>query len=186
MPVGVPGRHYCISTLDLAKRSTRDMCAIEIFSIISTLDLTKRSTFQLREMNLTETFQLTTSRRGRHYRRSQSHIPISISTHDLTKRSTLIPCHIIGISNISTHDLTKRSTTEHGTLQYESRGISTHDLTKRSTVTESGSRQKSYKFQLTTSRRGRPHETQHKIITIPFQLTTSRRGRLNTRLVWYR
>ena len=85
------------------------MCAIEIFSIISTHDLTKRSTFQLREMNLTETFQLTTSRRGRlcylqarttkRYFNSRPHeevdfiygmefVVMYISTHDLTKRST--------------------------------------------------------------------------------------------------
>ena len=219
------------------------MCAIEIFSIISTHDLTKRSTFQLREMNLTETFQLTTSRRGRHYRRSQSHIPISISTHDLTKRSTAIfpPIKTNGafqlttsrrgrpwawskwgaLGEISTHDLTKRSTSpqppylrillvfqlttsRRGRLWYhaissasvtfqlttsrrgrqrlrsnynQTTAISTHDLTKRSTVTESGSRQKSYKFQLTTSRRGRPSPSMQADHTYIFQLTTSRRGR---------
>ena len=130
------------------------MCAIEIFSIISTHDLTKRSTFQLREMNLTETFQLTTSRRGRHYRRSQSHIPISISTHDLTKRSTAI------FPPIKTNGAFQLTTSRRG------RQLNTELCNTRAEA-----------FQLTTSRRGRPSPSMQADHTYIFQLTTSRRGR---------
>ena len=120
-------------------------------------------------------FQLTTSRRGRplsaqniqnpKYFNSRPHEEVdsialsiwatySISTHDLTKRSTNIVvyqwflkifqlttsrrgrrCTLLkgGLGYIiSTHDLTKRST-EGGNLKRESYDISTHDLTKRST-----------------------------------------------------
>ena len=101
------------------------------------------------------------------------------------------------MQSISTHDLTKRSTARN-IYEYVNGGISTHDLTKRSTLDiitafAAGT------FQLTTSRRGRlrqylrsrsrqhfnsrPHEEvdqQNLAIEtarILFQLTTSRRGR---------
>ena len=81
-----------------------------------------------------------------------------ISTHDLTKRSTLDTYqngNLIG--TISTHDLTKRST--NGTSEkIRGRFISTHDLTKRSTHFCSTFWKVSV-FQLTTSRRGRLDES---------------------------
>ena len=165
-----------ISTLDLAKRSTRYLCRFSS-SISFQLTTSRRGRHRFlpsllrqpyfnsrpheevdkmaaRSLTKFLAFQLTTSRRGRHYRRSQSHIPISISTHDLTKRSTAIfpPIKTNGAfqlttsrrgrqrlrSNynqttaISTHDLTKRSTTRDTTQNYYN-SISTHDLTKRST-----------------------------------------------------
>ena len=151
------------------------MCAIEIFSIISTHDLTKRSTFQLREMNLTETFQLTTSRRGR----------LCYLQARTTKR----------YFNSRPHEEVDVSTA--GDESYGN--ISTHDLTKRSTMLSSSEDNKAV-FQLTTSRRGRlylwdgvrgnvhfnsrPHEEVDQLKEpFPqedqlFQLTTSRRGRL--------
>ena len=58
---------------------------------------------------------------------------------------------------ISTHDLTKRSTLDtyqNGNLIGT---ISTHDLTKRSTICASGNRRCPCSFQLTTSRRGRQY-----------------------------
>ena len=57
----------------------------------------------------------------------------NISTHDLTKRSTLEEDLLKQIFYISTHDLTKRST---GYIEYDKplENISTHDLTKRSTL----------------------------------------------------
>ena len=101
-----------ISTLDLAKRSTRYLCRFSS-SISFQLTTSRRGRHRFlpsllrqpyfnsrpheevdkmaaRSLTKFLAFQLTTSRRGRHYRRSQSHIPISISTHDLTKRSTAI------------------------------------------------------------------------------------------------
>ena len=98
-----------------------------------------------------------------------------ISTHDLTKRSTLAQDRRRRTLYISTHDLTKRSTMEFLTLNlrkmyFNSRPheevdhsvrkaqypikISTHDLTKRSTVERALIRWIAI-FQLTTSRRGR-------------------------------
>ena len=80
--------------------------------------------------------------------------PVAISTHDLTKRSTLEGIIETKPMVISTHDLTKRSTsgfriTAYSNIDFNSRpheevdwfsrakemhkDISTHDLTKRST-----------------------------------------------------
>ena len=55
----------CISTHDLTKRSTRIVFATVFFFDVSTHDLTKRSTVCTSVGSLSETFQLTTSRRGR-------------------------------------------------------------------------------------------------------------------------
>ena len=76
-------------------------------------------------------FQLTTSRRGRRGIAPMWKAHDSVSTHDLTKRST--------------HHL---SNTDHIDR------VSTHDLSKRSTVGTIG-RKTAVTFQLTTSRRGR-------------------------------
>ena len=58
------------------------------------------------------------------------------------------------------------------------RRISTHDLTKRSTVLSRSTMHSQVKFQLTTSRRGRPPPVPMPFSFSIFQLTTSRRGRL--------
>ena len=78
----------------------------------------------------------------------------SISTHDLTRRSTIHRATHIARIRISTHDLTRRSTC----LLLQERHIwifiSTHDLTRRSTQL----RKKHglcTQFQLTTSQGGR-------------------------------
>ena len=55
-------------------------------------------------------FQLTTSRRGRQKRVYRKNKSGGISTHDLTKRSTIYSLRPYFIESISTHDLTKRST----------------------------------------------------------------------------
>ena len=57
---------------------------------------------------------------------------------------------------ISTHDLTKRSTIRNNGRKHGIT-ISTHDLTKRSTVASYGFEEKEV-FQLTTSRRGRRYD----------------------------
>ena len=86
------------------------------------------------------------------------------------------------MATISTHDLTKRSTRKNR-FNIGSRGISTHDLTKRSTCRTTTSFTKLLTFQLTTSRRGRQAVQQSFNKTIIFQLTTSRRGRPLTNLL---
>ena len=124
------------------------------------------------------TFQLTTSRRGRRfvsfflkqesYFNSRPHeevdkrsiagymLEASISTHDLTKRSTIsCTCDYLA-TYISTHDLTKRSTGKQVWQIFLLMMISTHDLTKRSTVLMLRLSIVAL-FQLTTSRRGRHH-----------------------------
>ena len=145
-------------------------------------------------------FQLTTSRRGR------LPVPLSIrqafviSTHDLTKRSTIYTA-VKDIfsetfqlttsrrgrrglrtsdgydSDISTHDLTKRSTFEVPVLpenwhHFNSRPHEEVDMDGRFTGPCS------IAFQLTTSRRGRPLVETSLTTMQTFQLTTSRRGRL--------
>ena len=79
-----------ISTHDLTKRSTNSMNRSPFFLLISTHDLTKRSTSLGSADGSNLIFQLTTSRRGRLYRKGTIKLPGDISTHDLTKRSTTI------------------------------------------------------------------------------------------------
>ena len=99
-------------------------------------------------------FQLTTSRRGRPAYCCATSLDISVSTHDLTKRSTGLIFYRRLTETVSTHDLTKRSTT---ILQRaaDPGSVSTHDLTKRSTEDAPIYGQGIRMFQLTTSRRGR-------------------------------
>ena len=78
----------CISTHDLARRSTWESEALGSWFCISTHDLTRRSTTFL----------------------SKQRIPLHISTHDLTRRSTSNKLWSGFSCNISTHDLTRRST----------------------------------------------------------------------------
>ena len=79
------------------------------------------------------TFQLTTSRGGRRgslpYCNSAA---LFISTHDLTRRLTVIAEKLYSIINISTHDLARRSTAAIEE-RLPSGSISTHDLARRST-----------------------------------------------------
>ena len=144
------------------------------------------------------TFQLTTSRRGRQNETEIRKIRSKISTHDLTKRSTL---KMIRLSDYRTDFNSRPHEEVDNQIDYPSDGetISTHDLTKRSTGTEVLP-DMDEAFQLTTSRRGRrfclnirrprifhfnsrPHEevdydiTFYRRTRIQFQLTTSRRGR---------
>ena len=99
------------------------------------------------------TFQLTTSRRGRLYTDLQLHLVHYISTHDLTKRST-IGCigsvAAIPYFNSRPHEEVDAKMVNINCFL----GISTHDLTKRSTV-HNYSHNYIFLFQLTTSRRGR-------------------------------
>ena len=121
-------------------------------------------------------FQLTTSRRGRRGIAPMWKAHDSVSTHDLTKRSTHHLSNTDHIDRVSTHDLSKRSTV--GTIgrktavafqlttsrrgrrrskEHQTRfaNVSTHDLTKRSTYARAFFLFSYNKFQLTTSRRGR-------------------------------
>ena len=119
-------------------------------------------------------FQLTTSRRGRHYLlywksllfsfNSRPHAEVDLhvvhvlavgllSTHDLTQRSTIVPVEGLSTPHLSTHDLTQRSTS-FLTAYLTSFQLSTHDLTQRSTHQVMRCRFADI-FQLTTSRRGR-------------------------------
>ena len=102
-----------------------------------------------------ETFQLTTSRRGRRHWYNHSGIRLNISTHDLTKRSTGMPEQVLDCSkhfNSRPHEEVDSNSQYLCVLTYifqlttSRRGrleltvfmctyihISTHDLTKRST-----------------------------------------------------
>ena len=131
--------------------------------------------FGTMEESMESLFQLTTSRRGRQWHRmvlkkkryfnSRPHEEvdatitiamerISISTHDLTKRSTWFR---YSLPNFFSFQLTTsrrgRQYTHHWPLKVRIT-ISTHDLTKRSTDTEYCCTSY-WPFQLTTSRRGR-------------------------------
>ena len=100
-------------------------------------------------------FQLTTSQGGRPGQIYQEGWSLSLSTHDLTRRSTSATSSQVYIFDLSTHDLTRRSTRLHHRVELElisfnSRPhkevdlaeladlpvffLSTHDLTRRSTV----------------------------------------------------
>ena len=130
------------------RRIVRNIC-------LSTHDLTKRSTYRNRGHCEYTIFQLTTSRRGRprisfqdsaigksfNSRPHEEVDPpaacmasfmVSLSTHDLTKRSTAANYELKHIADLSTHDLTKRSTCP-ALISTHNLLLSTHDLTKRST-----------------------------------------------------
>ena len=103
-------------------------------SSLSTHDLTRRSTLFTGKLWQDREFQLTTSRGGRprpfrsgpfftHFN-SRPHEEVDaedpkhnsgncISTHDLTRRSTVTSCNTEKEIEISTHDLTRRSTATH-------------------------------------------------------------------------
>ncbi len=125
--------------------------------------------------SFSDSFQLTTSRRGRRIQDFPLVRIHGLSTHDLTQRSTTLMPAIRDITSLSTHDLTQRSTkmphfsisggflSTHDLTQRSTRlpagtvcacGLSTHDLTQRSTCRCDITR-KVHGFQLTTSRRGR-------------------------------
>ena len=123
-----------------------------------------------------KTFQLTTSQGGRRSFCQYIVLEISLSTHDLTRRSTFCVappcCHAAfqlttsqggrplpwvirrWINHLSTHDLTRRST---GHISYSelNTALSTHDLTRRSTRRRRIRWRRSISFQLTTSQGGR-------------------------------
>ncbi len=101
-------------------------------------------------------FQLTTSQGGRLIRsvNTANCLYFNSRPHEEVDRIRLFQTVE---SIISTHDLTKRSTLDtyqNGNLIGT---ISTHDLTKRSTICASGNRRCPCSFQLTTSRRGRQY-----------------------------
>ena len=172
---------------------------VEAGTIISTHDLTRRSTpSEITIKGSGYIFQLTTSQGGRrvllcyflgHFHfNSRPHKEVdrldvtvvnylTISTHDLTRRSTCSKCGRRVPTGISTHDLTRRSTAIYAIIEvaifyFNSRPhkevdpaatidyflwicISTHDLTRRSTkVVETSIAGET--FQLTTSQGGRP------------------------------
>ena len=105
-----------------------------------------------------------------------------ISTHDLTKRSTVKPTNIDEELDISTHDLTKRSTRPRN-WQWVCQYISTHDLTKRSTTRYCDDSCRNITFQLTTSRRGRRYWID--IIIYDLIISTHDLTKRSTILDWY-
>ena len=209
-----------LSTHDLTQRSTLSQYVLAIFSELSTHDLTQRSTTPsaLRQCLISSfnsrphaevdmcghrivvasmSFQLTTSRRGRH----TSRIDVSLfSVFQLTTsrrgRPAFSPEDIIGSPfNSRPHaevDPRRKElalclkifqlTTSRRGRQYASilghaaPCLSTHDLTQRSTIWKYR-RDNFSAFQLTTSRRGRPLMEWIRLYPFSFQLTTSRRGR---------
>ena len=174
---GNPYRYLDISTHDLTRRSTAYEKVRSIVSNISTHDLTRRSTqtiwvvrmsdnvFQLTTsrggrrkisecLDLAAKFQLTTSRGGRPPSSIPSSLIISISTHDLTRRSTF------NIANLHRNILIFQLTTSRGGRQDLFASLDSFDS-----------------FQLTTSRGGRLKDRFASIPLRSFQLTTSRGGR---------
>ena len=104
-------------------------------------------------------FQLTTSRGGRRKQNTHCRQYTNISTHDLTRRSTVSSSPTIKLADISTHDLTRRSTFNAQRFW------------------------EVMAFQLTTSRGGRRRLSRCTWFRGLFQLTTSRGGRPGTEVV---
>ena len=77
-------------------------------------------------------FQLTTSQGGRRQIQLGERLNRCLSTHDLTRRSTVCKVAVIHPRDLSTHDLTRRSTNPSLVYLYTG-SLSTHDLTRRST-----------------------------------------------------
>ena len=84
------------------------------------------------ELPKTLTFQLTTSHGGRPSDGIVTSTVPDLSTHDLTRRSTVIRSVVSVFIYLSTHDLTRRSTYQNSGLS-PAPLLSTHDLTRRST-----------------------------------------------------
>ena len=105
-------------------------------------------------ISVKKTFQLTTSRRGRLVTVRCTTRLYGLSTHDLTKRSTIIPDMLPDMSTLFQLTTSRRGRPQCGGL---ADGMDD--------------------FQLTTSRRGRPLQDYDACISRSFQLTTSRRGR---------
>ena len=122
----------CISTHDLAKRSTFLRLGEGRRILISTHNLAKRSTAQIYKLKQEQLFQLTTSRGGRLLQLLSLPIPDLHFNSRPHKEVDVIAEKLYSIINISTHDLTRRST-----------------MALRVTETSTDV------FQLTTSRRGR-------------------------------
>ena len=142
---------------------------------ISTHDLTKRSTKSLRDKLVEETFQLTTSRRGRleptmrllrlvgnfnsrpheevDGRRTSAFIIVRTFQLTTSRRGRPIEKFV----NLKPENFNSRPHEEvddNRNIRHRLQHISTHDLTKRSTNYPPRS-ERSWTFQLTTSRRGR-------------------------------
>ena len=130
--------------------------------MVSTHDLTKRSTTYAADiMQYEYMFQLTTSRRGRHYAAGEDVPMEEVSTHDLTKRST----HRFFLFSIFWKRFNSRP--------HEEVDLTLFRLLSMMCV-----------FQLTTSRRGRRNWSIGLIMEVLFQLTTSRRGRPGESAEW--
>ena len=105
-----------------------------------------------------------------------THNHLDVSTHDLTKRSTLFFVRKMAICHC--FNSRPHEEVDFYPLNWSANvlSVSTHDLTKRSTSTVSR-KIENHLFQLTTSRRGRRSVYNSCRMRILFQLTTSRRGR---------
>ena len=99
-------------------------------------------------------FQLTTSRRGRPDDAHNGSMRTCLSTHDLTKRSTIYS-HTNTVRPRSFNSRPHEEVDASNIDPIQVDDLSTHDLTKRSTAF-CRSFFHSFFFQLTTSRRGRP------------------------------
>ena len=199
-PAGTTIYDRCISTHDLTKRSTGKGSTAgwgrlnfnsrphEEVDIIPTTGNFARGIFQLttsrrgRRFPLAVCliaqilFQLTTSRRGRRSLSGFRSRSCGISTHDLTKRST-VPWFMVA-NTASAFQLT---TSRRG-RQAPAAALPTVRRFQLTTsrrgrrpcriVPSAGGR-----FQLTTSRRGRHNAFDLPSLLFQFQLTTSRRGR---------
>ena len=103
---------------------------------------------------MSKSFQLTTSHGGRLHKRRTAVLVWNLSTHDLTRRSTIFLPNLYSPLILSTHDLTRRST----------------EILPNDTVEMNV-------FQLTTSHGGRLHIVFTTSPKFSFQLTTSHGGR---------
>ena len=143
-------------------------------------------------------FQLTTSQGGRPNAFSCMSMRSILSTHDLTRRSTIAFSNTVCGTDLSTHDLTRRSTLLFLFLNplycsFNSRPHKEVDVTawesmvlfrpfnsrphKEVDLTESVICDVVHIFQLTTSQGGRLIQPAPLFITGDFQLTTSQGGR---------
>ena len=147
----------------------------------------------------TQFFQLTTSQGGRPDDPAQTAKNFTLSTHDLTRRSTHVFYAKLPVIHLSTHDLTRRSTScaavpflcsssfnsrphkEVDQLHSEHMGcrkLSTHDLTRRSTFLCVEECEKCGLSTHDLTRRSTGHPYSKRTCLWFFQLTTSQGGRL--------
>ena len=170
-----------ISTHDLTRRSTTsNLIQFDLFIFQLTTSQGGRPFGRIRSASTTSPFQLTTSQGGRR-NDSRSYIREEHFNSRPHKEVDTELIQTLGELDISTHDLTRRSTMK--IIKYGNRKLFQLTTSRGGRPFLTSSSLYFFSFQLTTSRGGRRYMNGLDGIPSVFQLTTSRGGRRVHRLL---